>query len=871
MLTSPVSRWTLPARAYLAVILILILVLVAAHFAIQVWGQTQAEQWVSSWEKQYGGHVGKVRLRMLRGVLTLSDVAWVSGDVSLKTPYIMLRGNLTGSSSEIEIREIKVKGGLFTLPEDMMYQSPSDKRLSPWLPWQALLKYTRKISGRVDIAVKGGHYLTEMSAWKVKDVSFHLEPMRQLWTASGKLFAGHIDIHHQLHTTDMAWKNLKAKAFFKGFGLAALNGRVDGSSTYNGAGWSGKIRWKPVKDNLSLGKLAWHSIYHEHLWTTDIHTSHWPLQIFQSYMPSFYGHQISQAYLNGTVHVLNELENLHVNIAEGTLERVKSQWEGQSAWQFEKVYFSQAALLWPQRKLKLESARIKHGVWGVANPVLAATNNSAWKLKVPNIEFSHIKFGDIESDFWIPEMQGKASLKKGVLLVKSTSNTDVMGKWVLQGSVNMKHKAPVFDMNIQAEHIPLTAFRDKLPVRLSENTGLDGQVGLRLHALRDDGEWHLKGDVDVHDMHWDKNAWLWTAKNMSLKNISFGSTEPVRIAYWQVNDWFGQAPLQPWIGIENNTVNDKNGFWLQDWQVDKWVGKHGRFALGQADDVWLEVDEAKLSGIEKGKHIGMNIKGSLADGQFSLTGKWFPWGDVPWVSLKASVKHALPFVAGQWLQLSGLPMFTQGRLSASLNINKTKQEESGYDGLMRLSLNHAKLEQGVFSNTMFFELTGYAPDALFERVAPDGDMRLSLPFKGNWKNTPLSWHQLGKVLLTGLKKKAATQVSRHQKTIAVHLSNIRLHSLQEGLNDGLQHNERVRLRKVLSVLRRERTWKIELIPQLGEAVLDDALQARIRYTQQQIEHFLSLRGVSPSRIFPVWPEEANREGTSTGILIQAVK
>ena len=871
MLTSPVSRWTLSARTYLAAILILILVLVAAHFAIQVWGQTQAEQWVSSWEKQYGGHVGKVRLRMLRGALTLSDVAWASGEVSFKTPYIMLRGNLTGSSSEIEIREIKIQGGLFTLPEDMVYQSLSDKRLSSWLPWQGLLKDTRNISGLVDVTVKGGHHLAETSDWSVKDVSFQLEPMRKLWTVSGELFTGHIDVHHQSYTTDIVWDGLKADAFFKGFGLAGLDGRVDGSSTYNGEAWSGKMRWKADKDDLPQGKLTWDSAYKQQLWTTDIHTAHWPLHIFQSYAPKFDGHQISQAYLNAKVHVLHKPESLHINIAEGMLEHVKSQGEEQSAWQFETVHFSQAALSWPQRKFKLESARIEHGVWGIAKPVLVAANESAWQFECPNIEFTHVKFGDVDSDFWIPEMQGKAWLKKNILMIKSRSDTDAMGSWLLQGSVNMKHKAPVFDMNIQAEDIPLTAFRDKLPARLSEHTGLDGQVGLRLHALRDDGGWHIKGDMDVHDMHWDKNAWLWTAKSMSLKNISFGSNEPVRIAYWQVNDWFGQAPLQPWIGVENNTANDKKAFWLEDWQVDKWVGKHGRFALGQADDVWLEVGEAKLSGIEKGKHIGMNIKGSLADGQFSLTGKWFPWGDVPWVSLKASVKHALPFVAGQWLQLSGLPMFTQGRLSASLNVNKAKQEENGYDGLIRFSLSHAKLEQGVFSNTVLSKLTGYAPDALFERIAPDGDMRLSLPFQGNWQSTPLSWHQLGKVLLTGLKEKAAIQVARHQQAIAIHLSNIRLHSLQEGFNDTLQHNERVRLRKVLSVLRREKTWKIALIPQLGEAVLDDVLRARIRYTQQQIEHFLSLRGLSPSRIFPVLPQESNREGTSTGVLIQAVK
>ncbi|MDQ6967911.1 MAG: hypothetical protein Q9M14_04435, partial [Mariprofundaceae bacterium] len=102
-------------------------------------------------------------------------------------------------------------------------------------------------------------------------------------------------------------------------------------------------------------------------------------------------------------------------------------------------------------------------------------------------------------------------------------------------------------------------------------------------------------------------------------------------------------------------------------------------------------------------------------------------------------------------------------------------------------------------------------------------------------------------------------------------SSIRLHDSLDGRTDSLKHNERVRLRKVLHALKREKAWVIELQPQLGQEALTEALIKRVRKTQEQITAFLVVRGISPARIFPVWPEEGSGQGESTGILIQAVK
>ena len=74
MISSPVSRLPIAARSYLTAALVLMLVLIAVHFSIQAWGQQQARQWLTAWEKKNAGHAGDVRLHMLRGALTIRDM-----------------------------------------------------------------------------------------------------------------------------------------------------------------------------------------------------------------------------------------------------------------------------------------------------------------------------------------------------------------------------------------------------------------------------------------------------------------------------------------------------------------------------------------------------------------------------------------------------------------------------------------------------------------------------------------------------------------------------------------------------------------------------------------------------------------------------
>ncbi|MBN4061557.1 hypothetical protein JYT58_01470, partial [bacterium AH-315-G11] len=274
---------------------------------------------------------------------------------------------------------------------------------------------------------------------------------------------------------------------------------------------------------------------------------------------------------------------------------------------------------------------------------------------------------------------------------------------------------------------------------------------------------------------------------------------------------------------------------------------------------------------EEKQLMRMRMKGQLAGGDFTFKGDWFPWGETPWISLHASLKHALPFAAAPWLQLSGLPILVRGRISADVKIEQIKTKPHHYQGLMRLKLNHGQLQSGVSSNQILSKTTGYEAHGLFDRINNNGDIDLKIPLQGNWIYTPLSSDVLGRELLLSLADKAALEVVHSSKKELTHLSNIRLHDSFGGRVDSLKHNERVRLRKVIHVLQREKKWVIELQPQLGQEVLSESLIGRVRKTQEQITGFLVSRGISPSRIFPIWPEEGSGQGESTGILIQAVK
>ena len=555
---------------------------------------------------------------------------------------------------------------------------------------------------------------------------------------------------------------------------------------------------------------------------------------------------------------------------EGVIRHLDYSSESKAAWYLQNISFQKTKFTWPQRSLRMANAVIEQGSWGVDSSAdTEASSTAAWKVSFPKVSFTAIKFGDVAKNIWLPDMQGELSLYGNRLNMKASSDSEAIGQWSLQaqGSVGKN-----IDINVQAKHVPLLNFRDALPQTLVKNARLNGDVALNLKGVWKEADWQLQGDMSGQDIMWNRGGWLWRAEHMQLEDIVFSSAQMPRVAVWQIHNWAGQTSLTPWSQVAHvDTPQEEPPLSLDGWSIKHINIGYGKFSLGQEDAVWFESDTVKLDHVEEKQLMRMRMKGQLAGGDFTFKGDWFPWGETPWISLHASLKHALPFAAAPWLQLSGLPILVRGRISADVKIEQIKTKPHHYQGLMRLKLNHGQLQSGVSSNQILSKTTGYEAHGLFDRINNNGDIDLKIPLQGNWIYTPLSSDVLGRELLLSLADKAALEVVHSSKKELTHLSNIRLHDSFGGRVDSLKHNERVRLRKVIHVLQREKKWVIELQPQLGQEVLSESLIGRVRKTQEQITGFLVSRGISPSRIFPIWPEEGSGQGESTGILIQAVK
>ncbi|MDX8398432.1 MAG: hypothetical protein R8K49_08975 [Mariprofundaceae bacterium] len=865
MLFSPVSRMTVAARCYLASLAILMVLLLAVHFSIQVWGQQQARQWVSDWESQYGGHVEEVRLRMLRGALTLKQLTWQSDMAEVSVSKVLLRGDLVNALEQVQIRDIEMQGVKWVV------RSKSTD-IASMLPWHGLLDSVRHLKATgvdVELAVASLNDFPKLPLHIKKGiVSFDT---KHGWHLTGKLLSGSIELQGKLNQWHLAYQKLEAEGLSAVLGLSPLTGHVSGGLDWRQGHVKAHTQWQSLGDRAGL--LDWQGSILDKAVDLDFNLQDWPLQCFQKYMPEVKDRVFSEAYAQGEMNIKGsklgwKILSPQLKIQDLSYKLVLPTAVEDADWSIQNMMLQQASLSWPQRRLYAKELSLQGGVlgWKKAPELALQKAASDWQVKLPVIKFKAMKMGDVSNNFWLESMFGKAAWLPPYIKLDAQSESELMGQWRIRVSGRLKHKP--LQLKVQASDVPLLAMRDYLPVVLSQGSGLDGLLALNLRGqLANDG-WKLGGDMRLAEVAWNRGSWLWRAKKMHLQDVALASNQTVRVKLWQVDDWSGQTSLQPLLQQPDAqvVVPDTWPWELGQWQVEHLNLGSGVFSLGQRRHVWFESDQLSVKGISSGQVLDVDVHGRLADGKFSFRGKWFPWGDVPWWSGKALVQNALPFAAIPWLKASELPVLTQGRISLAMNLKHDAELASQYRGDMQIQVSHAALQSGGFSNDVWMEWMDYGPHPLFERIASEGSFQLSIPMQGAWRSEALNWSRLGGHVLMALKQQPLASPKPLLQKLTI--SNIRLHDVKK---DSLKYNERVRLRKVMHDLWRNKSWYLELRPQLGSSLLDRDLVQRVRATQEKIESFLNRRGVSRQRIFPVWPNESQRSGESTGILIQAVQ
>lgn len=870
LLQSPVGRMPTSARWYLAGISMLALLLVAVHFALQVTAQQQARNYAAAWAAQSGASFKSVRLRMLRGAMTIQGVHWQGTGIAVTMPFLLLRGHFTASAGASRLTEVQFRHA------DIRIEASFDRHRQKLPAWLApMLDSVRKVTGdgELYLAARGDGLPRLPLHLHNFHYSLHGHGETRKWQAWATLFGGKIGVYGDRQQTAWQVHGVDAGAAEQALGLAVTPGQLAGSWQLQAQEQRGELELQLPDDDES-GRLAWHGRLENNQWRVDLHSRHWPLAMTAPFAPALGERSLVAGFLDAALHLQLNSKGWNAQLAEGDIQglaftSVQSS-DRQSGLYIRHLHLVDAQLNWPQRAVQAKRMQLQD-----VSLALAAGGGGSllggWQLACDDIAVERLLPGMQAGDsmFWLPDVSGQMSLAgNGEMTLVLATAAEKEEQWRLQGQgLLSSKKGAQAVVRIEGEHVPFVRFRPLLGARLAEGREMEG-------AFSWNGEWRIGGDAK--DASWRFAAEVvgehasmlldgqrWGAARIEASLVQAKPGGSPHFSHITADKWFCRTAIQPMRDVKGVEQEQRQPFWLGNWQVDELKLRNGSVSVGNADAHWLTEASATLAPIEPGKSIAAHLQGVLGEGRLKADGDWYPWGALPHLGGRATLRHALPFVLHDWLHLSGLPRLIRGRISADL---KVKDEGPLYRGSLDIELAHAALEGGAFGDDPLPDRIGYRAIDLFERLGAAGRAKLKVPLAGRWSERPLSWTVLADALLEALRHKAeGARVRSMRQRPRLTLSHIRL---QQG--SGLRHNERVRLRSVIAYLKKHRDRVAELTPQIGNLPLDATLVERVRRTQRNIESFMVERGIGHDRIVPVWPTEVQRRGEATGIRIQAV-
>lgn len=857
-----VGRMGVAARIYATALSMMMFSLLAMHFYLQDWSQKQAEAWVSAWEKTYHAHVGQVNLHMLRGALRLKDVGWQSGDITLDIPVLLVHGAFAGSLQQVQISDMTMREAHVQLSQTRIETLLKDGTdMASILPWASMLHrlHSAKVKA-LHLSVLG---VENSSTLPNLDCVWSNLPYKK-WTCDG-----HDQHHGSLHVSESGgvghadWAQLQDKLWTQLFKMPSKEGVWRGKADWQADTLSGQATWQSSDASVKKGRWVWHAEKAGKTWQTRLYLKDAPLHMLAHNVPYLFGQPWQQGFVTGNIDMVGEVMTSDVLIFENVLFQAKNT----SSLRLNHVQLSHVQLDAYSQTLQAKSMNAKGGLWQFKPLLLFAESDesSAWTVSIPNISWQDMTWQEAEHQVMLHDMYGHASWK-GSSWQLNTYQSNQDGEWVITAKHDTNNQQVALE--IHAKEVPLRLMRGLLPKPV-QASHISGNVHLDLQGNINQARWKLQGDLVVDDFRWQDDGDVWTAKNVSFQHVLMSERQPFQIERMDVQNWTGLISIQPWLQVADMKYVEKPiDFWLGSWQVGDLHVAQGDLSIGQANQVWFHAKSMDFSPIKSGESMDVVVQGRLAEGNFQWQGQWFPWLPQPWFSAEISLQDALPFIAKDWLHLSGLPSFTQGRVSLGMTIHPNEKNKY-YQGVLNVNLQHAKLEQSLFPNAPFEAMTGYAPDALFHRIARQGSFNTEKTFDDLSLEHGFQLGMLGNILLEDWMKQAQDASFQNQPMRTLHSAvSIRLHAAQR---DGFKHNERVRLRKILHALQRHSKWYVILNPMLGQSTLNQAMAQNIRQTQRQIEHFLMKRGIAMSRIIPRFAEDMQRMGDMTGIQLQLME
>jgi len=916
LVSHPVGRLPALARWYLAGIAMLSLLLVAIHFAMQVYAQQEANRLVGQWSERFGISVEDVRYRMLRGALTLVDVRYQGSALRLYAPSVFLHGNLTSLASQhpratfVEIRGADVSMSSATFDAMIKRKEDAVPELFEqlWRSSQRVGIYDTKL--QILPAISAPFPAKPVEGVLVRFEASELSGVREMqalsrWQGGEVVMSARnqlVDGVSRFTFGELKWHGLDAGVLLRdALGLESFHGTAYGSVTWEAQDEAfhvydlrGMMNISTDEGRGNSASVGWQGTVTDGAWQVKVNSTAWPVAMFSSYLPHFQGLRVKAGRFDGEFRLAGILDRWQMDVTESTLSglHLDADRDGAgrgaqnevSGWRAERVVLKNGTLQWPKRSIVVEQMELTDG--DVVLDSLAGTRGGKpeplqWKLSLHRLFFDGLKavIQLSEERVLLPVLDGEMQWREKNRLSIQLHSPDPSfetddEKWNIRGSGDpMAAGSRRLTFDVKANRAALARFRPLLPdlVR-SDATGLAGDVALDLKIQAGAVPWQGSGEVSIGQAAFKYGGEQWKVDKAEIGIRQMGVAQKLQeIDLLDVEGWHYQAALRPLKRPVLNEVTPESGSDAEEaskavaWEIKNLSLSGGTVAVGQTDALWMRNVSIQSEMVRPGEKIPVMVKAEVGGGSVTLK------GDMHWVEAlptireaKIMVRDVIPFFMNEWFTISNLPQINRGRLYADISVKADAKGE--HRGMAYFRLQHGLLAPAVVEDDLLLSHVGFNAFDVFNTLKRSERLRIRVPLEGRGGFADV----LGNSMVAAIKRKMDSKRQIGHPTDVVLgklLSSVRLHTERS-----LSQNERVRLRTVVKHLLNNPALSIELRPQLSLSV-DDADQVdRVIKTQKLIESFIVRRGVSASRIFPIWPhQQLKRSGSSSGIGIYELR
>ncbi len=810
-------------RVYLSVSGVLLLLLIAWHYSIQVTAHNTARNQVTAWLQNMGASAEQVDFRMLRGALTINNIkaSYLGGDLFIEQLFI--KGNPASITSEHPLlQQVVIK-----------HASYDANGLNK--TWQAEHITFPDTLARIFYHAKRVQLIES-------DIQ-HILDMPKLWveqlTISGTAKQRHITAQGFLGATANTWQMNSLVPTQSQQQTGHIISQYQGiNSDINWTGfWLTKNLNIHVQQQRQKKSLQLNITQEDKQWSTQFTAHDWDI-VRPDLQTSItgQGNIIKQGktwLINSPKLSFNDtnLQQLQSEISQGTAHN---------------IHINTA-----KQQIAIESLLIQDATFTI-DTYSATKLNHGWHINLDNLSLIDLQPTLLVqgSPITFPALNGYAKIENNQL------EFDVSGESANEQFVRIKSKKD--KIHLTAKKVPLRLLRNLLPQPLQEKAlTLQGDTKLQL-TIKPKQQWQTTGQVNIRNMYLASKNQAFKASTFDL-HIQHANLQGVQQATATAKQWIMQLPLTPrqaW-GTPSHLEN-----WLRiPWQLQNIQLQNGYINIG-GEQPWFSQANLQISNWQS-KDTSLTFQSDFGLSKLNTTMLLQPDAQhmMQWKKVQLSIQHANMFTLSPWLSFSGFPTPNKGQISIQMQASKDPNIQGKADILFR----HLQCTALNAQNDFLLQATGQTGQTIIQHISHNHQIAYHLNFQGE------ATQDLGQVIGQALLQATINKLSHTQKPKPYNEQRKALGSIRIHQNDPLSHNERTRLRQMIKRAKRH-GWHVELLPDLGTSELTTPLKTQIYQTQAMIKHFMSKRGIKPQNIYLIATQDKHHSTSSTAsIHIHLVK